>query len=280
MACSVIGRVIETSSVQYPVGKAICENQAIAVSAPLTVACIATRQVIPVKNPKDLERCTTPPQTIRRCDPQSRAFCPRTRTESVASKPTLIKPYGVVVRSKPQEFSWIKVAGADRYRVVLDAVSHPMTKQFTTENRIVLKPPAGTFSIVVQGMQGAEVLSSSVTTFDTLNVQSLRRLDQQLSVVDRFSASATEKVLLKLSVLSNRGLMSDAIALLESQKGENAVLIRTLADLYRDEGELEQALATYEKAKTLAKRKGDQEELTNAQEGYRLVSSWLQQSGS
>jgi hypothetical protein len=262
------------------VGKAICENQAIAVSAPLTVACIATRQVIPVKNLKDLERCTIPPQTIRRCDPQSRAFCPRTRTESVASKPTLIKPYGVVVRPKLQEFSWIKVAGADRYRVVLDAVNRPMEKQFTTDNRIVLKPPVGTFSIVIQGMSGDKVLASAVTTFDTLTDQSSHKVDLQLTMVDKFSASPSEKALLKVSILSDRGLVSDLIKLLESQSGENVVLIRTLAEMYRDEGELEKALANYEKAKSLATRKGDQEELSKAQEGYRLVSSWLQQPGT
>jgi hypothetical protein len=262
------------------VGKAICENQAIAVSAPLTVACIATRQVIPVKNLKDLERCTIPPQTIRRCDPQSRAFCPRTRTESVASKPTLIKPYGVVVRPKLQEFSWIKVAGADRYRVVIDGINRPMAKQFTNENRLVLKPPDGTFSVVVQGMQGEKVLASSVTTFDTLSEQNLRKVNQQLATVDRMSATPVEKVLLKLSILADRGLVNDAIKLLESQSGENVVLIRTLADLYRDEGELTLALNTYEKAKILAGRKGDKEELVRSQEGYRLISSWLKEFGT
>jgi hypothetical protein len=276
VGCSVIGRVIEGNQ-QTPVGKALCQGQAITLQSPVVVACLKSRRVVKVKDTSDLEQCNYVPSI--RCT-SSRANCQRTRTETVANKPTLIKPYGVLLQPKPDEFTWLKVAGAERYRVVLDAVSRPMTKQFTTENRLVLKPPAGTFSIVVQGMQGNKVLASSVTTFDTLSDQNLRKVNQQLATVDRMSATPVEKVLLKLSILADRGLVNDAIGLLESQKDESAVLTRTLADLYRDEGELEKALATYEKAKTLASRKGNREELTNAQEGYRLVSSWLQQSGS
>jgi hypothetical protein len=277
VGCSIIGRVIEGNQ-QAPVGKALCQGQAITFHLPVVVACVKTRQVVKVKDTKDLERCTQGP-TIIRCM-ASRANCQRVRSETVSSKPILIKPYGVILRPQPIEFTWLRVTGADRYRIVIDGINRPMSKQFTSETRIVLKPPSGTFSIVVQGMQGDNVLASAVTTFDTLSDQVSRRLDQQLAIVDRFSTTPAEKVLLKVSILSDRGLVSDSIKLLESQVGGNVVLIRTLAEMYRDEGELGQALATYEKAKTLAVREGDREELIRAQEGYRLVSSWMNQSGS
>lgn len=277
IACSVVGRVIDGNK-QAPKGKALCLDQAIAFTSPVSVACLKTRRVVKVRDTKDLERCIQVPQVLR-CT-AARANCQRARSESVANKPTLIKPYGVVLRPKPIEFTWLAVAGADRYRVVIDSVSRPMVKQFTTVNRIVLRPPVGTFSIVVQGMQGEKVLASAVTTFDTLDDQASRKLDQQLLIVDGFTESPVEKVLFKLSILSDRGLVSDAIALLESQTSKNVVIQRTLADIYRDEGELEKALSAYEKAKALASGMGDREELTKAQEGYQLVSSWLQQTGT
>jgi hypothetical protein len=278
MACSVIGRVIETSSMQYPVGKAICENQAIAISSPLTIACLTTRQVIRITDPKDLARCATAPQKLRSCNPQSRMYCPRLRTEVLAKKPTLIKPYGVILRSQPVQFSWMQVEGADRYRIVVEGVSSPRKMQLTNNLQTQLKLPAGTVAVVVQGMRGNTVLGSAVTTFDVLGQEVSSQLTQQLRLIDGFAASPQERMLLKLSIFASKDLINDSIVFLEQYQSLNKspVLLRTLAELYLDVGQLDAAKKNYVSAMAQAKQQDDQAEYSKAKEGHRLVSSLLQ----
>jgi hypothetical protein len=269
--------VIKTGTSQNPVGKKVCENQPIVVSSPLTVVCLVTQQVIWVTDPKDLARCSKAPQKLRSCNPQSRVYCSRVRTGEIANKPNLVKPYGVVLRSQPVQFSWIGVKGADHYRVVTEGVSIPRTVQFTSDRQIQLKLPTGTIALVVQGMRGNEVIGSSVTTFDVIGIEGSSQLAQQLKLIDGFSGSPEENVLLKLSLFSSKGLVNDAILFLEQHQNlrHSAILLRTLADLYLDVGQLDAAKKNYENAMVLAKQQNNYAEYSKARDGYHAVSSLL-----
>jgi hypothetical protein len=159
-------------------------------------------------------------------------YCPRVRTGEVASKPSLVKPYGVILRSQPVRFSWLQVEGADRYRVVVEGVSSPRSVQVTSNLQTYLKLPAGTVAVVVQGMRGNKVISSAVTTFDVLGLEASSQLAQQLRLIDNFSGSSQEKVLLKLSIFASKDLVNDAILFLEQHPSlrQSPILLRSLGN--------------------------------------------------
>lgn len=276
-SCSVVARVIETNITSFPIGKALCKNQAFAVSSPLTVACLATRQVLRIMDPKDLVRCDTAPQKLRSCNPQSRMYCPRMRTGEFTNKPLLVKPYGVILDSKPVQFTWLQVNGADRYRVVTKGVASSKTMQFTSNLETQLNLPAGTIAVAVQGMRGDEVIGSTVTTFDVLGNAASGQLAEKLQIIDGFVASPQEKVLLKLSIFESKNLVNDAILFLEQNQSlrKRPILMRTLADLYLEVGQLDASKKYYESAMALAKQQNDRIEYIKAQEGERTVSTWL-----
>jgi hypothetical protein len=249
------------------------------VSSPLTVACLTTRQVIRIKDPKDLVRCDTAPQKLRSCNPQSRMYCPRVRTGEFSNKPLLVKPYGVILRSKPVQFTWLEVMGADRYRVVAEGIDSPKMKQFTSSLQTQLNLPAGTVAVVVQGMRGNEVISSTVTTFDVLGNAASSQLAEKLKLIDGFVASPQEKVLLKLSIFESKNLINDAILFLEQNQSlrKSPSLLRSLADLYLEVGQLDVSKTYYESAMSLAKQQNDDAEYIKAQEGERSISTLLLQ---
>jgi hypothetical protein len=281
--CEVVARVMKaTHEVQK--GKAMCANQAIKLSTPVQVSCIPTQQLLLVENTDDLMLCKKEPKVERICSYKNREFCTPGRSEGEANKPVLLQPYGVVILPKPVTFRWTKVTGAERYRVIIEGDNSEPVKLITSNTSLKINPTSGnkTISVIVQASVNNSYVANTVTTFDILSQKTSSEIANYLENTEHFSGSPSEKVLLKLSILTHYGLVDEGISLLSNQisSHSSAQQVRTLANLYLSAGLIKEAKATYEKARSIAFKASDYVEIAKSEERIRLINSWLLQPGA
>lgn len=277
-SCEVIGRVMPGAEV-LP-GKALCISEAFQFADPVRVACTKSRKVVLVRNKEDLIQCLQPRKPDRPCSLIPQQSCDRMRSAAL-DKPTLLQPFGDTLLDLPKFIRWAPVSGANSYTVTMLTDQTFKFRSSQTSLKLPTISVHDSVQFVVEAFRDAELLGSSIKTFNFLDARERRQLEDDLELIRVNRFSEQEQLALRLSIFSEVGLINNGIALVEKQilqKAENPFLIRQLAELYLDAGLYHKAFDAYTKTKKIALKLSDKDEVRKAEDGLRLVASLLRYS--
>jgi hypothetical protein len=272
-SCEVVARVMHGGK---ETGKGLCKNQSISFTTPVRAACTQVRGVVWIKTSEDLEQCESSRRADRPCSSIAQKSCARKRSSPSQDKPRLFQPYGEILTQSPRQIRWMPVLGADSYSVT---VLGNKTWKFSTSQPILNLPNIsrqGSIQFVIEAFARGQLLSSAVKTFNFLDGQEQRQVNDDLALVQKLSLTSLQKDSLRLSIYADAGLIDSSVALVQQQmlkEPANPSSVRTLADIYLDAGLYEESFITYGKAKAIALSVKNQDEVQKAEEGLRFVIS-------
>jgi hypothetical protein len=273
-SCTVVAQVMQ--SVGKETGKGLCKNQSISFSSPVRVACTKVRRVIWIQTSADLDGCESSRRVDRPCSSIDQKSCSRKRGVFSQSRPRLLEPYGEMLVRPPKQIRWMAVPGADSYSVT---VLGDKTKKFSTSQSVLNLPNLSSQSsiqFVIEAFARGNLLGSAVKTFNFLDPKEQRQVNDDLTLVKKLSLSPQQKDSVRLSIYANAGLIDSSIALVRQQilnHPGNPTNIRTLADIYLDAGLYEDAFIAYGRARIIALKVKNQDELQRAEEGLRTIAT-------
>jgi tetratricopeptide (TPR) repeat protein len=272
-SCQIVARVMQGSK---ETGKGLCKNQSISFSAPVRAACTLVRGVVWVKTSEDLVQCESSQRADRPCSSVAEKACARKRGELSQDKPRLIQPYGEILLQSPRQIRWISVLGADAYAVT---VLGDKTWKFKTSQPVLNLPTLSSQSsiqFVIEAFAKGRLLSTAIKTYNFLDANQQRQVNNDLALIQTLQLTPMEKVALQLSIYADAGLLDSSVFLLQQQilkQPQNPANVRSLADIYLDAGLYDDAFTAYGKAKAIAIKARNRDEVQRAEEGLRLISS-------
>jgi hypothetical protein len=273
-SCQVVARVMQGFGKET--GKGLCKNQSVFFSSPVRAACTQARGVVWIKTTDDLVQCESSRQTDRPCSSFSQKACARKRSVLSQNKPKLMQPYGEILLQPPRQIRWIAVAGADSYTItVLD----DQTLKFSTSQTFLNLPTLskqGSMQFVIEAFARGRLLAAAIKTFNFLDAKEHRKVNDDLALIRRLQLTPLEKDALRLSIYAEAGLIDSSVALMQQQmlkQPQNPSSVRSLADIFLDAGLYDEAFTAYERAKAIALKVRNQDEVQRAEEGLRLISS-------
>jgi hypothetical protein len=272
-SCQVVARVMQGGQEK---GKGLCKNQSIFFPAPVRAACAIARGVIWVKTSEDLVQCDSLQRVDRPCSSISLKSCARKRGILPSDKPRLVQPYGEILIQSPKQIRWMSVPGADTYAVT---VLGDKTWKFSTSQPVLNLPTLSSQSsiqFVIEAFTRGQLLSSAVKTFNFLDANQQKQVNNDLAFIESLQTTPLGKDALRLSIYADAGLLDSSVLLVQQQilkQPQNPSSVRSLADIYLDAGLYNDAFTTYGKAKVIALKVRNQDEVQRAEEGLRLISS-------
>jgi hypothetical protein len=273
-SCTVVAQVMQGFGKAS--GKGLCKNQPISFSSPVRAACTKVRGVIWIQTVADLDQCESSRRVDRPCSSIAQKSCSRKRSSLSQAKPRVFQPYGEILTQPPGQIRWISVPGADTYSVTIVG---DKTWKFSTSQPVLNLPNLSSQSsiqFVIEAFSGRKLLGTAVKTFNFLDPKEQRQVNDDLTLVQKLSLTSLQKDSLRLSIFANSGLIDSSVLLLRQQmlkQPENPASVRTLADIYLDAGLYEEAFIAYGRAKEIALKVKNQDELQKAEEGLRLIAT-------
>ncbi len=273
-SCTVVAQVMQGFGKAS--GKGLCKNQPISFSSPVRAACTKARGVIWVQTSADLDQCESSRRADRPCSSIAQKSCSRKRSSLSQVKPRVFQPYGEILAQSPRQIRWMPVPGADSYSVT---ILGDKTWKFSTSQPVLNLPNLSSQSsiqFVIEAFAGEKLFSTAVKTFNFLDPKEQRQVNDDLALVQKLSLTPQQKDSLRLSIFANAGLIDSSVALVRQQmlnQPENPSSVRTLADIYLDAGLYEEAFIAYGRAKEIALKVRNQDEVQRAEEGLRLIAT-------
>jgi hypothetical protein len=272
-SCTVVAQVMQGFGKAS--GKGLCKNQTISFPSPVRAACTKVRGVVWIQTSADLDQCESSQRVDRPCSSISQKSCSRKRG-LLSNKPRLVQPYGEILTGLPRQIYWTAVSGADSYSVT---ILGDKTWKFSTSQPDLNLPSLssqGSIQFVIEAFTRGQLLSTAVKTFNFLDFKELRQVNDDLTLVQKLPLTSLQKDSLRLSIYADAGLIDSSVALVKQQmlkQPENPSSVRTLADIYLDAGLYEEAFTAYGRAKAIALKVKNQDELQRAEEGLRLIAT-------
>jgi hypothetical protein len=273
-SCQIVARVMQGFGKET--GKGLCKNQSISFSSPVRAACTQNRGVVWIKTTDDLVQCESSQRADRPCSSVSQKSCTRKRSVLSSDKPRLIQPYGEILIQSPKQIRWISVPGADAYAVT---VVGDQTWKFSTSQPVLNLPTLysqNSIQFVIEAFTKGQLLATAVKTFNFLDINQRKQVNNDLAFIQSFQATPLGKDALRLSIYADAGLLDSSVALVQQQilkQPQNPSSVRSLADIYLDAGLYDEAFTAYGRAKAIALKVRNQDEVQRAEEGLRLISS-------
>ena len=283
--CAPIGRVLGTGDQQYPSGSLLCAGAKLRPQqGTVKFICYSSNQVLTLTTGKvwDVDKaCGDPTTQTLPCSAQMRRSCLQVRGGRRQENPELLRPYGQIVLNPRPALSWRAISEADHYVVRVEGVGVKWRTEVRGTTLLYPQQEPGfrfgyAYEIEIVAYGNGQPLSASETVLMQLPESVVQTVQDEIRQIQALQLPKSDLPWRDaVTVYRSQGLLSEAIALLETQVaqgGTHPKLYRMLADLYLELGEAALAQTGYEQALKLAKKTQNREELHRAQAGLELVA--------